>query len=47
MGVRVSLTVVCLGLAVAVVAAAAAEPKVITLSCDGTVTDETSTRGEA
>ena len=42
MGIRVSLTA-GLGLAVAVVAAAAAEPTVITLSCDGTITDKTTT----
>ena len=41
MGVRVSLIAVCLGFAVAAVTTAAAEPTVITLSCDGTITDKT------
>jgi hypothetical protein len=43
MGVWVSL-MIALGVAVT---AAAVEPRVITLSCDGTITDKTSTRGEA
>jgi hypothetical protein len=38
MGVRVSLIIACLSLGVAAAAVPAAEPKVVTLSCDGTLT---------